>query len=102
LVLERMDLQEGDILANKKTLLLISAMALSSSEKKSELISWLNKSSFKGQDKIDAYQGVVHSFTSKDADAIKEKFPQMPVAYNAEADSASWEQMKKLFESSFK
>ena len=48
-----------------------------------------------------AYQGAVHSFTSKDADAIKEQFPQMPVAYNAEADSASWAEMNSLFERSF-
>ena len=49
-----------------------------------------------------AYEGAVHSFTSKGADAIKEKFPQMPVAYNAAADSASWAEMKKLFGESFK
>ena len=32
---------------------------------------------------------------------LKKKFPQMPVAYNAAADIASWEEMKKLFSASF-
>lgn len=49
-----------------------------------------------------SYPGAVHSFTSKGADAINEEFPQMPVAYNAPADSASWAKMKQLFEGSFK
>jgi len=48
-----------------------------------------------------SYEGAVHSFTSKGADEIAKKFPQMPVAYNAAADSASWDEMKKLFEESF-
>ena len=43
-----------------------------------------------------AYPGAVHSFTSKEADANGEKF-NLPLAYNAEADSASWEEMKELF-----
>lgn len=48
-----------------------------------------------------SYDGAVHSFTSKYADGINEKFPQMPVAYHAEADSASWEEMKRLFAEAF-
>lgn len=48
-----------------------------------------------------AYEGAVHSFTSKAADEMGKKF-DMPLAYNAAADSASWEEMKKLFEGSFK
>lgn len=48
-----------------------------------------------------AYEGAVHSFTSKYADETGKKF-DMPLAYNAAADSASWEDMKRLFDRSFK
>lgn len=47
-----------------------------------------------------AYPGAVHSFTSKRADEIGAKF-DMPLAYQAEADSASWAEMKALFDSTF-
>lgn len=47
-----------------------------------------------------SYPGAVHSFTSKEADANGEKFG-LPLAYNAAADSASWEEMKELFASVF-
>ncbi|MBC6401241.1 MAG: dienelactone hydrolase family protein [Ekhidna sp.] len=42
------------------------------------------------------YKGALHSFTSKEANELAEKF-DMNIAYNAEADSASWEEMKVLF-----
>lgn len=47
-----------------------------------------------------AYPGAVHSFTSKYADSLGAKF-NMPLAYQAEADSASWAEMKALFDSTF-
>ena len=47
-----------------------------------------------------AYDGAVHSFTSQQADELGEKF-ELPLAYNDEADSASWEEMKVLFEEVF-
>lgn len=47
------------------------------------------------------YEGAVHSFTSKAADSIAAQF-NMPIAYNAEADSASWAEMTELFSSTFK
>lgn len=43
-----------------------------------------------------AYPGVMHSFTSKAADANGEKF-ELPLKYDAEADAKSWESMKSLF-----
>ena len=46
------------------------------------------------------YEGAVHSFTSKAADDFAAKF-NMPVAYNAAADSASWAEMQQLFNSVF-
>lgn len=46
------------------------------------------------------YEGALHSFTSKAADELAEKF-EMPIAYNAAADSASWEEMKVLFSEAF-
>ena len=46
------------------------------------------------------YEGAVHSFTSKEADANGEKF-NMPLAYNQEADEQSWAEMQKLFQEVF-
>jgi len=48
-----------------------------------------------------AYPGVVHSFTSKEADANGEKF-NLPLKYNAEADQKSWASLQKLFDEAFK
>ncbi len=42
------------------------------------------------------YPGAVHSFTSPAATANGEKFG-LPLAYNAEADAASWDEMQRLF-----
>lgn len=47
------------------------------------------------------YPGAIHAFTSKGADALGEKF-ELPLKYNAEADSASWQEMQKLFNNVFK
>ncbi|TRX51762.1 dienelactone hydrolase family protein [Fulvivirga sp. M361] len=47
-----------------------------------------------------AYEGAVHSFTSPDADSLGRQF-DMPLAYNAEADTQSWNEMKALFDSVF-
>lgn len=46
------------------------------------------------------YEGAVHSFTSKGADSLAAKF-DMPLAYDAKADSASWAEMKMLFNEAF-
>lgn len=46
------------------------------------------------------YEGAVHAFTSKGADSLGTKF-DLPLAYNAKADSASWEEMKMLFSEVF-
>ncbi len=43
------------------------------------------------------YPGALHSFTNPGADAKAEEFG-LPVKYDADADSKSWEQMKTLFE----
>jgi len=47
-----------------------------------------------------SYPGVVHSFTSKYADATGEEF-DLPLAYDQAADLDSWEQMKALLNSVF-
>jgi len=47
-----------------------------------------------------AYEGVVHSFTSKEADANGEKFG-LPLKYDAAADEDSWNKMQELFASVF-
>ena len=47
------------------------------------------------------YPGVTHAFTNPDATAIGEKF-KMHIAYNAAADTASWNDMKEFFGRIFK
>lgn len=47
------------------------------------------------------YEGAVHSFTNPGADSTGQKF-NMPLAYNAAADSASWSEMKTFFAEIFK
>jgi len=47
-----------------------------------------------------AYEGAVHAFTSKEADSLGKKF-ELPLAYNAEADEKSWEEMQELFNEVF-
>jgi dienelactone hydrolase len=43
-----------------------------------------------------SYPGAMHAFSNPEATANGEKF-KMPIAYNAAADTASWNDMKKLF-----
>ncbi|MBI1342834.1 MAG: dienelactone hydrolase family protein [Terrimonas sp.] len=48
-----------------------------------------------------SYDGATHAFTNPDATAMGEKFG-IPIAYNAAADSASWNDMKTFFSTIFK
>lgn len=48
-----------------------------------------------------AYPGAVHAFTNPNATAMGEKF-NIPIKYNAAADSASWKDMKDFFQVIFK
>ena len=45
---------------------------------------------------IKVYEGAKHAFTNPDATRLGEKF-KMPIAYNAPADTASWNDMKTFF-----
>jgi dienelactone hydrolase len=45
--------------------------------------------------KFISYPGAVHSFTNPEATELGKKF-SMPVAYNAQADKESWDEMKKF------
>lgn len=47
-----------------------------------------------------SYDDVLHAFTNKKADSLAKEF-NLPLAYDAAADSASWEEMKVLFARSF-
>ena len=47
-----------------------------------------------------AYPGAVHGFTNSDADRLGKKF-NLPLAYNAEADKKSWEELRKFLEAIF-
>lgn len=48
-----------------------------------------------------SYPGVIHSFTNPDADTYAKKF-NLPLAYNADADRKSWEELKKFFNTIFR
>ena len=45
---------------------------------------------------LKTYPGATHAFTNPASTAVGEKF-KMPIAYNASADSASWNEMKSFF-----
>jgi dienelactone hydrolase len=47
-----------------------------------------------------SYPGAKHAYTNPNATELGEKF-KMPIAYNAAADYASWEDMKSFFHSIF-
>ncbi len=51
--------------------------------------------------KLITYPGAKHSFTNPDADQFGKEF-NLPLAYNAEADQASWREMQKFFGVIFK
>jgi len=44
-----------------------------------------------------AYEGAIHSFTNPASTAVGEKYKDLPVKYNAAADTASWNDMKEFF-----
>ena len=48
-----------------------------------------------------AYEGATHAFSNPDATAWGKKF-NLPIAYNAAADSASWIEMKRFFTTIFR
>lgn len=47
------------------------------------------------------YKGAKHAFTNPDADTMGSKF-NIPLAYNADADKASWDKMKAFLSSIYK
>ena len=48
-----------------------------------------------------SYPGAMHSFTNPEADELAKKF-KMPIAYNADADKKSWEELQKFLKEIFK
>lgn len=50
--------------------------------------------------KFMSYEGAMHSFTNPDADKFAEEFG-LPLAYNAEADAQSWQDMQDFFSEIF-
>jgi dienelactone hydrolase len=48
-----------------------------------------------------SYPGAVHSFTNPEADELGKKY-NMPIAYNAQADKKSWDELKKFLSMIFK
>ncbi len=51
--------------------------------------------------KFISYPGAVHSFTNPEATELGKKF-NLPLAYNAEADQKSWDEMKNFLSEIFK
>lgn len=51
--------------------------------------------------KFVSYPGATHAFTNPNATATGEKF-NLPISYNAAADTASWKEMKSFFSRVFK
>jgi dienelactone hydrolase len=51
--------------------------------------------------RITVYPGALHSFTSPDATKLGKKF-NLPMAYDAQADKESWQDMKEFFSTLFK
>jgi dienelactone hydrolase len=51
--------------------------------------------------KFITYPGAMHSFTNPEADSLGKKF-NLPLAYNAEADKKSWQELKKFLAAIFK
>ncbi len=50
--------------------------------------------------RVISYPGAKHSFTNSEADSLGKKF-NMPIAYNANADKKSWEEMKNFLNTIF-
>ncbi len=51
--------------------------------------------------RLENYPGAKHSFTNPDADRYGKQF-DLPLAYDAAADKASWEAMQQLFDEAFR
>ena len=51
--------------------------------------------------RIISYPGAKYSFTNPGADELGKKF-NMPIAYNAEADKASWGELQTFLQTVFK
>ncbi|MCG8424667.1 MAG: dienelactone hydrolase family protein [Proteobacteria bacterium] len=51
--------------------------------------------------RFESYPGATHAFTNQGADEYAAKF-NLPIAYNAEADSKSWQHMQEFFAAIFR
>jgi geranylgeranyl diphosphate synthase, type II len=80
----------GDIVANKKTYLLIQALELADYKQKEELTGWLSKKEFDRKEKIDAVKSIFNSLD------IKSKTEQLIFSYTEEAlNHLSWLPVEK-------
>ena len=69
--------------------------------KPAEIASFKNQMDSVGADySFKEYSGATHAFSNPDATEWGKKF-NIPIAYNASADSSSWDEMKKFFERIF-
>jgi geranylgeranyl diphosphate synthase type II len=65
----------GDIVANKKTYLLIKALELATSDLKSELVEWLDKTEFNPKEKIEAITSIFNKLNiAKHSEDLMESY----------------------------
>lgn len=79
----------GDIVANKKTFLLLKALELSDSDTKAELLEWINKKEFDVEEKIEAIKAIYTKLNIKEiTQKYIEDFYQSAMNVWAELDTA--------------
>ncbi|MGZ6191840.1 MAG: dienelactone hydrolase family protein [Syntrophales bacterium] len=67
-----------------------------------QVLAFKNEMKAAGADfKFISYPGAVHSFTNPEADELGKKY-NIPIAYNHDADTKSWEELKKFLHRIFR
>ena len=86
----------GDIIANKKTYLLLSALELASNAQSAELNRWLSLTSFEGKEKVAAVKNIFQSLGVKERTEEKmESYYEKAIAalHSLKADESKKEQL---------
>lgn len=94
----------GDIIANKKTYLLIKAIEIATGELKEELINWINLKEFDPQEKIDAVKSIYNklNIAKYSEDLIESYFNEAAKCFGAISIPDSKKQFLTSFTDSLK